>query len=225
MRVVFVGASTLTVTTARLAIERGHEVVIVELDQKRIDDLSGELDCGFIQGDGSLPAILEEVSPENTDFLICLTDNDQDNIIGSLVGKKMAFDQVITRIENPDFDTVCKQLKLEDVFNPDQQVAHTLVDTIEGHNRARNTAELRGDLHFFKLHITDKTEKKLDALDLPQSTNVVCVFRGQEAYLPSDLELLEEGDIVTLITRKDQIETLSSKFEPAQQSNSKENGE
>ena len=225
MRVVFIGASTLTVTTARLAIERGHEVVIIELDQKRIDELSGELDCGFIQGDGSLPAVLEEVSPENTDFLICLTDNDQDNIIASLVGQEMDFDRVITRIENPDFDTVCKQLKLEDVFNPDRQVAHTLVDTIEGHNRARNTAELKGNLHFFKFHITDKTEKKLDALDLPQSTNVVCVFRGKEAHLPSDLESLKEGDVVTLITRKDQLETLSSKFELPQQPESKENGE
>lgn len=225
MRVVFIGASTLAVTTARLAIEKGHEVVIVELNQERIEELSGELDCGFIQGDGSFPGILEEVSPENTDFLICLTDNDQDNIIASLVGQEMEFDRVITRIENPDFDTVCKQLKLEDVFNPDRQVAHTLVDAIEGHNRTRNSAELKGDLQFFKFQVTQNTGKKLDALDLPKDTHVVCVFRGEEAYLVSDLETLEEGDIVTLITKKDQIEALSSKFELPKQPKTKDKGE
>lgn len=212
MRVVFLGASHLTVTTAKLAIERGHEVVIVELDQLKIDELSGELDCGFIQGDGSFPSILEEVGPENTDFLICFTDNDQDNIIASLVGQEMGFGQVITRIDNPDFDAICKQLKLEDVFNPDKQIADTLVDTIEGYKRARHFTELIGDLYFFKFLVTESTEKKLNALDLPIDTQIICVFRENEAYLTSHLEMLKEGDVVTLITKHKQIETLSAKF-------------
>lgn len=104
-------------------------MVIVELDQLKIDELSGELDCGFIQGDGSFPSTLEEVGPENTDFLICFSDNKQDNIISSLVGQEMGFGQVVIRIDNPDFDSICNQLKLEDVFNPDKQIADTLVDT------------------------------------------------------------------------------------------------
>ncbi len=145
MRFVFLGTSNLTVKAARLAIEKGHEVVIVELEQSRIDELSGEIDCGFIQGDGSSPNILEEVGPENTDFLICFTDNDQDNIFASLVGQKMGFGQVITRIDNADFEIICKQLKLENVFNPDKQVADTLVDIIEGYKRARHSTELIGD--------------------------------------------------------------------------------
>ncbi len=212
MRIVFIGASNLTVTTAKIAIEKGHEVVIVELDQQKIDILSGELDCGFIQGDGSFPSILEEVSPENTDFLICFTDNDQDNIIASLVGQKMGFGEVITRIDNPDFDVICKQLKLEHVFNPDRQVADTLVDTIEGYKRARRTTELFGDLYFFKFLVTESTEKKLHALDLPKDTQVVCVTRVDEAYLSADLETLQENDSVTLITRQNHIETLTAKF-------------
>ncbi len=220
MRVVFVGASTLTVVTARLAIEKGHEVVIVELDQERIDALSGELDCGFIQGDGSFPAILEEVGPENTDFLICLTDNDQDNILASLVGQEMAFDRVITRIENPDFDTVCKQLKLEDVFNPDRQVADMLLDRVEGHKHARNATELKGDLSFFRFQVVEDTAKKLDALDLPEDAQALCVERGEQGFLIGDLEALEEGDVVTVITRKERIEELASKFQlPHQSSN------
>jgi trk/ktr system potassium uptake protein len=221
MRVVFLGASNLTVTTAKLAIESGHEVVIVELDPQRIDELSGELDCGFIQGDGSFPSILEEVGPENTDFLICFTDNDQDNIIASLVGQRMGFGQVITRIDNPDFGAICKQLKLEDVFNPDKLIADTLVDTIEGYKRARHTTELIGDLYFFKFQVTESTEKKLDSLDLPKDTQLVCVFREDKAYLVSNLEMLKEDDVVTLITREKQIQMLSEKFELPRQHKSK----
>ncbi len=225
MRVVFVGASSLTVVTARLAIEKGHEVVIVELDPKRIDALSSELDCGFIEGDGSFPAILEEVGPENTDFLICLTDNDQDNILASLVGQEMAFDRVITRIENPDFDTVCKRLKLEDVFNPDRQVADMLLDRVEGHKHARNATELKGELSFFKFQVVDDTEKKPDALGLPEDAQPLCVERGEEGLLIGDIETLKEGDVVTVITRKERIEELASKFQLPHASRSNRKGD
>ncbi len=212
MRIVFVGASNLTVTTARLAIERKHEVVIIELNQEKIDELSGDLDCGFIQGNGSLPDILEEVSPENTDFLICITNNDQDNIIASLLGHKIEFDHVITRIKNSAFDTVCKELKLENVFNPDKQVAQALIDQIEGNKQVKHSIELDGELIFFKFQIAKNSEKKFDALELPEDTKLVCVFRGEKSYLPSDLEVLKEGDVVTLLSKENHIEELSSKF-------------
>ncbi len=50
--------------TAEYLIERGNEVVIIERDKKRIDELSEELDCSFLHGDGSKPAILREVNPQ-----------------------------------------------------------------------------------------------------------------------------------------------------------------
>lgn len=209
MRVVFLGASDLTIVTARLAIERGHEVVIVELDQQKIDVLSEELDCGFINGDGSSPSILEEVGPANTDFLICLTDNDQNNIIASLVGQKMAFDRIITRIDNSDFNTICKQLNLDDVFNADGQAADTLINTIEGHKQARQFTELVGGLYFFKFQVTENMGDTMDALDLPEDTHAVVIFRGEKDHLVSDIELLEDGDIVTLITKKEHVDVLT----------------
>jgi trk system potassium uptake protein TrkA len=60
MRVVFIGASSLAVLTAKLMRERGDEVVIIEHDKDHIDALTEELDCGFLHGDGSKPAILRE---------------------------------------------------------------------------------------------------------------------------------------------------------------------
>ena len=70
--------------TARTLVKRGHEIVIIERDKGHIDALSEELDCGYIHGDGSKPAILREADPAQTDFLFCLTDNDQSNILASL---------------------------------------------------------------------------------------------------------------------------------------------
>ena len=77
----------MVVNTAISLIDKGHEVVIIEKDKARIDELSEELDCSFLQGDGSQPNILSEVNPGKTDFLFCLTDSDKDNVIARLVGR------------------------------------------------------------------------------------------------------------------------------------------
>ena len=73
MRAVIVGAGSLAVMIARLLLRRNQEVVIVQRDKARIEAISSELDCGFLWGDGSKPAMLSEADPKSTDFLFCLT--------------------------------------------------------------------------------------------------------------------------------------------------------
>ncbi len=47
--------------------------------------------------------MLQETDPAHTDFLFCLTGNDQTNIIASLIGRSQGFKRVITGIEDPEF--------------------------------------------------------------------------------------------------------------------------
>ena len=103
MRVVFIGAGDLTVETATLLLQGDHQIIIIETDKERIDELSDVLDCSFLHGDGSKPHILEEADPNNTDFLFCLTENDQYNIIAALVGRSLGYSQVILQIHDAHY--------------------------------------------------------------------------------------------------------------------------
>ena len=85
MRVVFIGASTLTIMTAEIMVRRKYEVIIVERDLTKIDNLNSHLDCGFIHGDGTRPDVLRELDPGSADILYCLMGNDQANLIATLV--------------------------------------------------------------------------------------------------------------------------------------------
>ena len=76
MRTVFIGAGQVSVETAKALVKDGHEVIIIETDKAKIDELSEEMDCSFLQGDGSRPNVLREVNPAQTDFLFCLTNSD-----------------------------------------------------------------------------------------------------------------------------------------------------
>ena len=56
MRAVFIGAGELSCMTARQLLEKRYEVVVIEQDKERIDELGRDMDVGFIHGDGSKPA-------------------------------------------------------------------------------------------------------------------------------------------------------------------------
>jgi len=123
MRIVFIGAGTLTVMTATRLLEGGHEVVIIEREKERIDELAADLGAGFIHGDGSKPDVLRQADPQETDFLFCLTGNDQYNIIASLVGRSMGCKSVVPRIEDPSYEHICTELGLDNVIIPDRTIA------------------------------------------------------------------------------------------------------
>jgi trk system potassium uptake protein TrkA len=128
MRAVFIGAGSLAVVTAKLIRERGEEVVIIEQDKERIDSLAEHIDCGFLHGDGSKPAMLREADPEHTDVLFALTGNDQANILASLVGRSLGFKRVVTKIEDVELEHICKELGLEDVIVPSRTVGRFLAE-------------------------------------------------------------------------------------------------
>ena len=126
MRAVFIGAGELSCMTARQLLEKRYEVVVIEQDKERIDELGRDMDVGFIHGDGSKPAILREADPAATDFLFCLCGTDQYNIIASLVGRSLGYRRVITRIEDPSYEHICIELGLEDIIIPDFTIARHL---------------------------------------------------------------------------------------------------
>ena len=128
MRAVFIGAGSLATATARLMRKRGVEVVIIEQDKDRIDALTEEIDCGFLQGDGSKPAILREADPAGTDVLFALTGNDQANILASLVGRSLGFKRVVTKVDDPELEHICKELGLEDVIVPTRTIGRFLAE-------------------------------------------------------------------------------------------------
>ncbi|MGD2074943.1 MAG: TrkA family potassium uptake protein [Gammaproteobacteria bacterium] len=212
MRAIFVGASSVTVMTARQLLKAGHDVVIIEEDEKRIEALEEELDCGFVHGDGSRPAVLEELSPGGNDVLFCLSGDDQDNIIASLVGQTMSFSRIITRIEDPDYQGICNKLGLDDVIVPDRDVAERLADMVEGHDVAQLSAAVEGGIRFFHFIASAHNAGKLGDLDLPGESRVIVVTRdGQSSIVGEDAEI-REGDKLLVVTHKRYMHELKDKF-------------
>lgn len=145
MRIVFIGASSLTLTTTESLLEAGHEVVIVEKNREVIDQCSETYDCSFIHGDGSRPKILEDADPRHTDCLFCLSSDDTSNILAAVVARKMDFKRIVVRIEDHELLPVCAQLDLEHVIVPDRRVSQELIAFMEGNEDALNSESQESD--------------------------------------------------------------------------------
>jgi trk system potassium uptake protein TrkA len=217
MRAVFLGGGSLAVTTARALLNRGYEVVMIELDKQVIDTLSEELDCGFIHGDGSRPAILREANPRDSAVLYCLSNSDQTNIIASLVGRSLGFERVVTKIDDPELEHICIELGLEDTIIPSRAIGIHLADLFEGRDPMEFSTMLRDDARVFSFVAHDNDAVPFDALKLPERTRVICLYRDGEFLVPDDATRLRADDEVVLITHRDNLPILNERFETSRE--------
>lgn len=212
MRFVFAGATDYTEQTAELLIKRGHDVVIIDANRERIDELSETLDCSFLHGDGSAPHILSEADPEATDILFCLAESDKDNIIAGLVGRSLGFKRVVTSIEAPEYEKICVELGLEDVIVPPRTIGRYLADMARGIDVLELSSAIRGEVRLFKLIIPNDDEGNLDDLDLPSDSIAICVYRNDEFSIPKGKFKLKKDDEVVLLTHSRNIPDLRERW-------------
>jgi trk system potassium uptake protein TrkA len=215
MKAVFIGASSLAVMTARILLKRNNEVVIVERDKEHIASLAEELDCGFIHGDGSKPAVLRETDPARTDVLYCLTGNDQANIIASLVGRSLGFARVITKIDDAEFEHICIELGLESTIVPVRTTGRYLADMFEGRDPLELSTMLRFDARVFSFVARDEDAVPISELGLPQHSRVACLYRNNALIIPNDSTQLKSEDEVVVITNRDNLTALETRWATA----------
>lgn len=211
MRVAIIGASNLAVHMARLLARRRHDVIMVDRDKAKLEELGDELDCGFVHGDGSKPAILKELAPETVDVLLCLTNDDQDNILAALVGRSLGFSRVVPKIADPEYQHICAELGLEDTIVPDATVARLLADLVEGRDILELSTMIRGGVRFF-VFVVLEDGPTIEELELPTRTRAILIYRGDKPILPEPDTRLKADDEVVLLTEASQLATLREQF-------------
>jgi trk/ktr system potassium uptake protein len=212
MRTVFIGASSLSVATARILLKQGHEVVMIEQDKAIIDTLSSGLECGFVLGDGSKPAVLREVGPGHTDFLFCLTDTDQANILASLVGRSLGFKRVVTKIDDAELEHMCLELGLRDTIIPARAMGRYLAEMVEGQNPLELSGMIKGEARLFSFVAREEDQGAASDLGLSPESRVICVYRGGKFLIADDVTALKKGDEIVILTHRRVLPELAKRW-------------
>ena len=214
MRAVFVGAGKVSVGTAKALIKKGHEVVIIETDKAKIDELSEEMDCSFLRGDGSQPNILREVNPGQTDLLYCLTDSDQVNVIASLVGRTLGFKRIVTGIADPQFEGICQELGLKDTIILSRTISRYFEDMVGGTENVELSTVLKDEARFFTLTAKDEDTVAAKDLKLPADAKVICYYRDGKFSHADEETTFRIGDEIVILTHSKNLPALQERWQP-----------
>lgn len=214
MRIVFVGAGKVSIGTAKALIGKGHEVVIIETDKDRIDELSEEMDCSFLHGDGSQPNILREVNPGRTDFLFCLTNSDQANLIASLVGRSLGFSRIVTSIGDTQFEGICHELGLKDTIIPSRTISRYLEDMVGGGEHVEISTVIKDEARFFTLIADEDDAVMAKDFKLPVEAKIICYYREGKFYHVEDDTSFRIDDEIVLLTHSKNMPALQERWQP-----------
>lgn len=218
MRVLIVGSSRLALQTAEIFIARGDEVVIIEIDAEKAAALGETMDCAIVEGDGADPQTQAAAEAQDADAFIAATREDQTNIVAALVARKFGIEEVIIKLENPDYIPICEDLGLDKLALPELSFAMYVTEMARGLNLAEIGELLRGDARLFRFLVAedlDGTPVYQLNRELPEDSSVVVVLR-KDSFLPAREEVvLQAGDEVLVITRQRNLAELTRKYTPS----------
>ena len=213
MRLIVVGASRLGIALVRQLLDHQHDVVLIDKSRERLDDVSSRLDCGFIEGDGTLPQILRDAYGDSADGLMLMTNHDDVNILGAVVGRSIGYERVVLQIVRSELLEVCEELGFDDVVTPHATVARSIVRSIESHSKVwAQLADAEG-LHFGSYRLSGQLDgQTLDAVDLPNGARAVARLRDDEPPENAPDTELRKGDRLMIAATEDTRSELEEMF-------------
>ena len=216
MRISILGASGFGIATVKKLIADGHEVVLIDKDRTRLDDLSQELDCGLICGDGTLPSILREAFGDGSDALVALTNEDDVNILASVVATSIGYGRVIPQIVRPELLTVVEELGLDETVTPHESVAEAIVSALEQHSELAAAITLRNELRMISVHVPEAIEAAtIAALELPADARVIAHVREGAETLADPETSISPGDCLLIVVKRERLQAVQKLFAPA----------
>lgn len=214
MRIVIVGASRFGVATAEQLGEAGHEVVLVDTDGERLERLAETLDCGMLEGDGSLPSVQRDAYGDGADALLLLTNVDDVNILAALVGRSVGFPRVVPQIVRRQLLAVCEELGLENLITPHATVARAIVRSLEEGRSSALDLSTHSSFDVLGYRVgADQDGCTVAELHLPEGARAIAVTRAGETILLTETTRLARGDTLIAAVAGEAQEEMDARFD------------
>lgn len=135
MHVVVVGAGEVGRYVAQRLSREGHDVVLVERDRDRLEEAEEELDIRAVLGSGSSPSVLDAADVSKAELLVAVSNDDEVNLVASLVAKQGGVATTIVRLQNdelrsPEASRLRKAMGVDQVIDPDAETAEEILELL-----------------------------------------------------------------------------------------------
>ena len=192
---------------ARLAssIESKFQVKIIERDMKRCEDLAKRLDNTIVlNGSASDKDLLLEENIEDTDVFCALTNDDEANIMASMLAKRLGVRTVMTLINNTAYVDLVQGGVIDIAISPQQTTIGSLLthvrrgDVAAVHSLRRGAAEALEAVAHGDKRTSKVVGKAIEDIDLPAGTTIGAIVRNDQVLIAHDDVVVENDDHVIL---------------------------
>ena len=190
---------------------------IIEKNKERAEFLASELsNTIIINGNGLDEDVLKEANLEETETVIALTNDDEDNLmVGVLVEKFSTNKRTMVLTTKPNYSLLQSSLKIDDLIDPRMNTVSSILKHVHKGTIESAYSILNGEYEVIEAEIietSDLINKKLKDSDLPDNIKIGAVLRDKEVIIPRSNYIFKKNDIVVLIANKDQIPLVENLF-------------
>ncbi len=221
--IMIIGGSKISYYLANMLDEQGKNVIIVEKDAQRCEELSNNLDSAtVICGDASEFDILNEEGIEKMDAVITLTDSDEVNLLISLYASKSNVKKTITKVKSPILNFLLNDFTNNTMIN----VSELTGDLITQYIRAKanvSSGEMKtlyklldGKIEASEFVIDERTKHTgipLNKIHLKKNLIIASICRRGKFIVPTGDATFEIGDRIVLVSKNRKIESVNEIFD------------
>jgi trk system potassium uptake protein TrkA len=196
-------------------LESRYSVKLIEFNENRSRYLSERLRRTIVlHGSASDQDLLLEENIEDTDVFLALTNDDEANVMSSMLAKRLGARKVMTLINNQAYVDLVQGGEIDIAISPSQTTIGSLLthvrrgDIVQVHSLRRGAAEAIEVIAHGDERTSKVVGKTLDAIDLPHGATIGAIVRettqGNEVLIAHDDVVVETGDhvIVFLVDKK-----------------------
>jgi len=208
-RVLIVGGGRIGLRLARLLEERSISTRIIERDPERCTVLAESLSRAVVLcGDGSDQDLLSEENIHNMDAVVTLTNDEETNVLVSLLGRRMGARKAITKISRFNYFPLMASIGVEQIVSSRLSAINTILQHIR-RGKVLSAMSLKGEqaevLEAEALETSAIVGKPLKQINFPKGAILAAIIRGEQVIIPSGDSVVEPHDRVIIFAKQEAI--------------------
>ncbi len=218
MKIVIVGGGKIGATLIESLESEGHDITVVDSNQKVIDEISNIYDVMCVCGNGVDYDTLSEAEVSKAELIISVTNSDEINMLICYIAKKMGAAHTVARVRNPEYNDkrlgqVKQYLDISFTINPELLAAQEIFNILK--LPAAINIETFSRRNFEMIELLLKEGSHLDGMSLIdlrkkyKANFLICVIkRGDDIIIPDGNFILKSGDHICITANFSEIQKL-----------------
>ena len=218
-RVMIIGGGKIGFNLAQ-RLEDSYKVKIVESNEERCEEISRSLNKTIVlRGKGADQELLKNENIAQVDVFCALTNDDEANIMSSLLAKKLGATKTMVILNNPSYVNILPGF-VDSCIAPHRLTVSSVLQYLRESDVAQDVilkmhsgAEaLEGIVHANE-YTSDYFGKSIKELPLPDEASIGAIVRKGNVIMPSsEVELCIEDHLIIFLSNKEKVKEVEKLF-------------